>query len=184
MVFAARAPAQAPDVHFPLGERLRFHARGIAGPGALLAAAAGAGLGQWRDEPPEWGQGWAGYGRRVGNLVATSAINQAISFGAGAALQEDLRHLPSGKRGLWPRAWSAVRSTFLVSKADGGQSVAYSRLMGAYGAGFVSSAWHPERKSNPGEALLRGTIVLGGGVGSNVFREFWPDIRRKLSGKP
>jgi hypothetical protein len=183
-VFAAGAPAQAPGDHFPLGGRLRFHAGRVAGPGSVLAAAAGAGLGQWRNEPPEWGQGGAGYGRRFGYLVAANGVKQAISFGAGALLKEDLRYSPSGKADFWPRTWNAVAGALIVPREGGGRTVAYSRLMGAYGAAFIANAWYPERRSNAGEAMLRGTIVLGGDVGGNVFREFWPDIKKKIFRKP
>ncbi len=156
-----------------------FHAKRVAGPGALFVTTAGAGIGQWRDEPPDWGQGGAGYGRRFGNYAAANAIKQAISFGAGAALRDDPRYFLSGRKGFWPRAWSAVGRTFLVPKQGGGEAVAYSRLVGAYGAGFVANTWYPGR-GGPGEAILSGTIMLGGDVGGNLFREFWPDIKARV----
>ncbi len=182
-VFAAGALAQAPGDRFSLGDRLRFHAERVAGPGALFTAAAGAGIGQWRDEPSEWGQGGTGYGRRIGNHAAANALKQAISFGAGAALREDPRYFRSGRKGFWPRARSAIERTFLVPGQDGGEGVAYSRLVGAYGAGFLSNTWYPGRGGNPGEAVLRGSIMLGGDVGGNFFREFWPDIKNRVFGK-
>jgi hypothetical protein len=154
----------------------------IAGPGSLFTAGLGAGIGQWRDEPPEWGQGGAGYGRRFGNHMAANALKQAISFGAGAALREDPRYFRSGKKGLWPRAWSAIERTFIIPKQGGGDGLAYSRLLGAYGGGFLSNTWYPGR-GGPAEAVLRGSIMLGGDVGGNLFREFWPEIRTRVFGK-
>lgn len=177
-VFAAGAMAQAPN-GISLSERLGFHAAEVAGPGSLLTAAAGAGIGQWRDEPPDWGQGGAGYGRRFGNHAASNGLKHAISFAAGAALREDPRYFSSMKEGFWPRLWDAVGHTFTLRGGDGGRSPAYSRIVGAYGGAFLANTWYPNR-GGPGEALLRGTIMLGGDTAGNLFREFWPDIKARL----
>ncbi len=183
-VFATGALAQEPGGHLTLGYRFRSQVLSIAGPGSLGSAAAGAGIGQWRDEPSEWGQGGSGYARRFGYHMATSAANRMICFGAGALLREDPRYFRSGKPGFWPRALSAIGQTFLVPREGGTRTVAYSRLMGAYGAGFLSNTWHPPHANRPHDAILRGTIMLGGEVGNNFFREFWPDIKSRLFGKP
>jgi hypothetical protein len=184
LVFASGAPAQEPGNHFSLGQRFSWEASRVAGPTSLLSAAAGAGIGQWRDEPGEWGQEGSGYARRFGYLMAGNAANRAISFAAGAALREDPRYFRSGRAGIWRRTWNAVERTFVVTKEDGGTNLAYSRLMGAYGASFLSIIWYPPGSRNPGEAILRGSYSLGGQVGGNVFREFWPDIKNRLFGKP
>lgn len=184
LVFATGALAQDPGDHLTLGNRFRLQASRVASPGSLLSAAAGAGIGQWRDEPPEWGQEGSGYARRYGYLMAAKAANRMICFGAGALLREDPRYFRSRKTGFWPRARSAIEQTFIVPKEGGATTVAYSRLMGAYGAGFLSNIWYPPHANRPHDAILRGTIVLGGEVGSNFFREFWPDIKNRLFGKP
>src|SRR5690349_14552636 len=57
-------------VPLTLSERFAYMERSMFGPKAFLFSAVRAGINQWKDEPPEWGQGAAGYGRRYGSAYA------------------------------------------------------------------------------------------------------------------
>jgi hypothetical protein len=179
LVLAGPAAAQNPGEITPAG-RFRFHAAATAGPFAMLTASGGAGIRHWLDSPTEWGQGWAGYGRRLGYSMANRAAKNGIEFAAGAALREDPRYFRSHENGIWKRARYALCRTFLATKDDGAATFAGARFLGAYGGGFLSNLWYPDRLRNPGSAVLRGTLTLAGEAGGNVFREFWPDIRKRL----
>lgn len=54
------------------------------------------------------------------------------------------------------------------------------RILGAYAAGFVSNAWYPAPYSNLHSALYRGSTGLASDIVWQEFKEFWPDVRRKL----
>src|SRR3954469_797121 len=41
-----------------------------AGPLPILGELAGSGINQWTNTPPEWGQGWGAYGKRLGSNLA------------------------------------------------------------------------------------------------------------------
>ena len=58
-------PAFATASSLTLGERFRIYRQAIFRPYSVVGPALGAGIGQWEDEPPEWGQGAQGYGRRI-----------------------------------------------------------------------------------------------------------------------
>jgi len=55
---------------------------------------------------------------------------------------------------------------------------AYSRIVGAYGAGFIAKVWVPKSQDNTGYALERGSTALLSSVAWNVLEEFVPDIRK------
>jgi hypothetical protein len=56
-------------------ERVKVYAKDLFGPFHFLMAGAQAGITQWQDNPREWGQGAAGYGRRFGNYYAYAATS-------------------------------------------------------------------------------------------------------------
>jgi hypothetical protein len=158
--------------------KLRYYVKATYGPGALASKAASSGLNQWLDSPDEWGQGLKGYGRRYASSMGQSTINNSIRFGIGAALREDPRYFPSERKGFLPRMGHALAYTFLTRTDSGGRAFAVSRFGGAFGSAFISNSWHPAGEDTTGDAFKRAGITLALGAGMNVFREFWPDMRR------
>ena len=68
-----------------------------------------------------------------------------------------------------------------MTRTDGGgKTFAAWRVAGNYGGQFVSNAWRPERQTGVGDTMIRGTVSMGFDAASNVFKEFWPDIRRRV----
>jgi len=161
-----------------VGGKLRFYLNATYGSDALARSAASAGLNQWLDSPDEWGQGMKGYDRRCASSIGSTTINNSIRFGIGSALREDPRYFPSGRKGFLPRLRHALASTLVTRTDSGGRAFAVSRLGGALGSGFISNSWHPARERTTNHALEGAGITLAMGAGMNVFREFWPDMRR------
>ncbi len=176
-VAAAQTQALPP---LTLSERAGIYARATAGPGSLLSAAASAGLDQWRNVPPEWRQGPAGYGRRFGYGLAESAASNTIEFGVSALRGEDTRYVRSGHGSFWARTRYVILHTYLVPGRDGSTTFAASRIVGAYGSAAIANVWYPSRLVGSGETLLRGTWSLTADMGNSAFLEFWPDIKRTL----
>lgn len=185
-----QAPAAAPDApsasrgasanvnSLTLHERFRIYGHSIIRPYSVIGPALGAGIGQWEDEPPEWGQGAKGYARRFGSGMGRHLIAETIRFGVAAADSEDPRYHPSQESGVWKRARHAILETFTSQTTGGSRVPAYSRFVGIYGAAFIANSWYPDSRATPGYALRRGSTALGSSVGFNLFREFLP--RRKL----
>ncbi|MBI1983713.1 MAG: hypothetical protein HYS61_05905 [Acidobacteria bacterium] len=153
------------------------------GPTCWAASASSAGVRQWLDSPPEWGQGMEGYGRRFASSMGRKSIKNSVQFGLGAALREDPRYFPSTRRGFVPRVWHAVSFTFAPRNDSGRRTIGVSRVAGALSAGFASNTWYPDRLSDTSHALSRAGLMLGGDAGMNLFREFWPDFKRAIRGR-
>ena len=96
------------------------------------------------------------------------------------SIKEERRYFVSGQRGAFRRIKYAVKSTFLARHDDGDQSFSYSRIGGAAAGAFISRAWQPRSSTSAGDGATSFGITMGSDVGFNLFREFWPDIKRHL----
>ena len=170
------APVISPQP-LSFSDRVRIYERSFIQPEALIGPALGAGVGQWRDTPPEWGQGNGAYGTRFASGFGRSVISRTIAFGVAAADREDSRFIPSSETGIWRRTRHAIVGTFVSRTPTGGSMPAFSRFAGTYSAGFIANAWEPRSQKDAGHALERGSTALLSSVGWHIFEEFWPDIR-------
>jgi hypothetical protein len=170
---------------FTSRDRLRFYSQTTFSPFAFTGPVIGSALTQWATgNPPEWGQGFPGYGRRLLSGYSRQVIANTIGLGVTFAAHEDPRHYPTGERGVWKRGWYAARDAFVSHNPSGGLMPAYSRIAGVYGAAFVSNAWYPAPNSNVHSALYRGSTALASDIVWQEFKEFWPDARRKFHWLP
>jgi hypothetical protein len=173
--------AQTPDpVPLDVMGKLRYHALYSFGPRGIAGSAAWAGFLQAIDSPEEWEQGAKGYGKRFASSMGASAIYCVLAFGLDSTLHQDPRYFRSGKTGFWRRARHAVRGTFLTRKDGGGETLAIWRFGSDYGSAFLSNEWYPDRLNTVGLGLLQGTAQVGLDLGTNLGKEFWPDIKRKI----
>ena len=149
----------------------------------ILERSALAGIAQWRDSPPEWGQGLAGYGRRLGSNFGQYSIKKTLQFSIGAALREDPRYFASAEHGFWRRTYHAVAHTLIVRNDHNRRVFSVGRLSGTLGGSFISRTWHPERQQTVGNALRNAGVSLSAEASWNVLREFWPEIKRVFGKK-
>jgi hypothetical protein len=171
----------APDRSTPMtqADRGREYLRNLVSPAALVAATAGAGIGQWEDTPGEWRQGAEGYGRRVASSYGKHVVGQTLLFGAASLLHEDDRYFPVPRRGFQARLSYALESTLVARRDDGTRTLSYSRFGSDLGAAFLSRLWQPPSTRGPGAAMRSFGISVGVQTGFNVAREFVPFLRRR-----
>ncbi len=156
-----------------------FAYRSIA-PASWGKSAVSAGLAHWRNSPEEWEQGTKGFGMRYGHRMANRGVESVIGFGVAAALHQDGRYFRNPEAGVGRRVLHAVSQTFVTRTDSGGRTFSAWRFAGNYGAQFVSNAWRPESQRDVGETMLRGTFSIGYDAASNIFKEFWPDVKRRI----
>ena len=173
---------QGAEIETPLSASAKIETRfgHLVDPLTFVWSAAGAGIGQWRDSPPEWGQGAAGLARRFAASEGYKLTQNSLAIGFDTVLRLDPRFHPSHETGIWPRVRSAVGQTFFAYKDSGGRMFNYSEICSSYGAGLIANSWFPAHSNGGMNALERGTISLSLNTASNVAKEFWPDIRRKV----
>jgi hypothetical protein len=159
-------------------ERFRLYLLRTYGPGSILSSITVASFEQWTDNPKEWKQGRNGYLKRIASSYATHAVQGTIEYGVSALLHEDNRYRPSLERRVRARAKHAILSTFTASDDAGHPHLAYSRIGAVTGTAFISRTWQPQSTSGMGSAIASLGFALGARVGSNVFHEFGPDLKR------
>jgi len=71
----------------------------------------------------------------------------------------------------------------ITHKDSGGERFNFSEWIGNAGATVISNAYYPDNRNVLGnvEKLLE---EVGTDAGSQVLKEFWPDIKRKWFTKP
>lgn len=150
-------------------------------PFAAVRAAAGAAITQATNTPYEWGQGAEGFGKRLGSAFAKHLTKKAIQYPVARLRHEALGYQRSDQTEFKLRLRHALIATVYTTKTTTGKrTVATNEFAGAFGSGLISRLWQPASVRTVGYGFLSGGITLGVDAGSNVLREFWPDLRRKL----
>ena len=96
--------------------------------------------------PKEWPQSLRGYGRRFGDVQAATAISSSIEAGLGSFWGEDPRYIPSGRKGIWPRARYAIKTVFLAQGRDGQLRPAWGRALSRMAMAKSMSGTPPNTK--------------------------------------
>jgi hypothetical protein len=146
----------------------------------LLLAGGLAGLGQLSNQNPAFGQGMAGFGRRLGTAYADQAIGNMMTEGFfPSMLREDPRYFRRGQGSKWARTGYALSRVFVTRTDSGGKRFNYSEVLGNAVAVGISNSYYPDNHK-----LTENTAKLGEQIAtdaiSQVLKEFWPDIKRKL----
>jgi hypothetical protein len=146
----------------------------------VLLAGALAGLGQWTNQQPSFGQGLQGYGHRLVTNYADQATGNMLTEGLfPVLLHEDPRYFRRGSGTAISRVGYALTRVLVTHKDSGGTRFNYSEWFGNAGSVAISNAYYPGSLTfaNDGTKLL---MQVGTDAVSQVMKEFWPDIRRKL----
>jgi len=183
-LFAAGAVDDAASID--VQEKLRIHALRIVSPRVIVGTLLTAGVRQWENSPGKWGRGWDGYGKRYGTDYARIAIRESLAFGIDSAAHLDPRFFRAPESSSTSTRLKHALTQVVIAHTDsGGRNFAYGQVLSAFAAGEAGSLWQPRRSDGRfGDGLVYAGILLAGDAGRNVFREFWPDIHRKLRRKP
>lgn len=159
------------------------------------------GISQAQDSEPGYGQGAAGYGKRFGAAFADGTIENYFTGAIlPSLLRQDPRYFQSGKGSFWHRTWYSMSRNLITRTDSGKEQFNYSEVVGGALAAAISTySYHPKSQlvttTTPGvlrfipsDRTLPNTAKVwatqyGYDTLTLVVKEFWPDIRRKLSHK-
>jgi hypothetical protein len=146
----------------------------------LALGAAIAGIGQWTNENPSFGQGAAGFARRFGTSYADQAIGNMMTEAIFPSfLHEDPRYFRRGYGSKWSRTFYAASRVFVTRTDAGNWRFNYSEVLGNAAATAISNAYYPDNRDvGANVAKLGQQIAID--AASQVLKEFWPDIKRKF----
>jgi hypothetical protein len=176
-VNSANKPAdQSQNTQVTESKRLREYVKSWLSPVSLLMCAAGAGWGQLRDAPHEWGEGDEAFDLRLASAYGQHFVNSTLLLTGTSLFHEDNRYVPSGDFRTGARLKYALASSVISRHDDPGggshRRVSFSRIAAFAGAALISRAWQPPSPRGPGHAAISfgGSIAVTAGF--NVVREF------------
>jgi hypothetical protein len=168
-----------------VGQKFKVVARGTFDYIQIPWYAALAGISQAENSEPSYGQGAEGYGKRFALAAADGTIeNFMTSAILPSMLHQDPRFFQESEGGFWHRTRYAVGRIFITRTDSGHQQFNFSEICGSAAAAAISTySYHPSAD----RTLSNTASVWGTQVGYDsltyVVKEFWPDIRRKVSKK-
>lgn len=161
-------------------ERSRLYLETMINPFGYIKAGFSAGIDQWNNKPPEWGQGASGYGKRYMNILGQYSIQRTVTFGLSSAFHEDNRYFNSGKKEFWPRIGYAISSGILARHDDGSRHISISQLGGVAAGAFLSRSWQPRSQNSAADGAISFGITMASNMGFGVVKEFLPDLGRAI----
>jgi hypothetical protein len=159
----------------PLTTKLKFKLalRAETDPITFVGVAFVAGLNQ-AGTTPNYGQGAAGYGQRLGALYA-NGFDDIMIGGAilPSLLHQDPRYFYQGTGTKKSRVVHAISSPFICKGDDGRWMPNYSSVGGDLATGAISNLYYPESNRGPGLVFANAAIVTGGRMVNGLIQEFF-----------
>lgn len=160
----------------PLSTRQKFELswRNAIDPGNFIISAGIAGTQQAQDTFPGYGNGAAGYGKRVAAATGDLAIGTMLGGAVFPTLfHQDPRYFYKGTGTVKARLLYAVSRAF-ISRGDNGKSQpAYASILGDFTAGAISNFYYPAAdRHGAGLTFEEGALNVVGDAVGNVVQEF------------
>jgi hypothetical protein len=133
---------------------------------------------QIEGQPPEWGGGMAGYGKRVASRLGTTIIQGSVQSAGCALLGHDPRYIRSADHRILYRIGHAFLFTLVTYNEEGRVRPAVATLGAYYASSMVSTLWYPDRFTVLGDGVRDGNRQVIGASVMNQVQEFWPEILR------
>lgn len=146
--------------------------------GAYLGVFSGALIDQAGGQPPEWGGGVKGYGRRVASRFAAGTIQGSIQSGGDALMGLEPRYVRSTAHNPARRIGHAFALSFLTYNNEGKLRLNLPNLGSYYASSVIATTWQPKRYTALGDGVRDGNRQVITGVAFNLVQEFWPEITR------
>ncbi len=151
--------------------------------GTFILAAAFAGEAQLTNSNPAFGQGAAGYARYLAAAYGDYAIGDFMTEAIyPVMLHQDPRFFQRGTGSAGSRFAYAVGQTVVTHGDNGHIQFNFSEVLGNSTAVLISNAYYKNGR-DVNDNVIKLAQQIGVDAVSNVLKEFWPDVRRKLTRK-
>jgi hypothetical protein len=130
---------------------------------------------------PEWGDGFEGFGKRLGTRQAEFVIqNSVISLGDGL-LGWEPRYDRCRCDGFWPRTRHAIKRNFVTySRNEKSLRPQLFPYVGAFAGSATATSWEPGHPAWQVKGYQAVITQIPIGIGINWIGEFAPEIGRVL----
>jgi hypothetical protein len=149
--------------------------------GSYFGPVVGSAIDQMGGQPPEWGGGAAGYGRRLVSRLGTGIIQGTVQSAGTLVLGQDPRYIRSGAdSSVLRRIGHGFLFTLITHNNEGKKRPALATLGAYYASSMLATYWYPDRFTALGDGVRDGNRQVIFSAVLNQFQEFWPEIRRHL----
>ena len=146
-------------------------------------AAAFAALYQLEDQNHSFGQGMAGYAKRFAGAYGDQMLGNMMTEGiVPSLLHQDPRYFRLGHGSTWSRTWYSLTRIVITRNDSGRNSFNFPEWGGNAIAVGISNAYYPDTRT-ASDNVQKLLIACATDAFSNVLKEFWPDVKRRLSRK-
>lgn len=151
--------------------------------GSFVLSALFAAKGQLGNSDPSFGQGVTGYGHYFVTSFADWAIGDYMTEAVfPVMLHQDPRYFRRGEGSGISRLGYAVGQIFWTHTDSGGHMFNFSEIGGNAAGAAIAQVYYPDnRGAGPFASQLAVQVAMD--MSSNIMKEFWPDVHRKLSRK-
>ena len=135
---------------------------------------------QLEDQNPSFGQGMAGYGKRFATSYGDQMIGNMMTEGIVPSFTHiDPRYFRLGEGTKWHRAGYALKA-IVVARTDSARNTFNIPEWGGNAiAVAISNAYYPDTR-DVNDNVQKLLIQCATDAFSNVLKEFWPDVKRRL----
>jgi hypothetical protein len=145
-----------------------------------LVTAGFAGIYQWENQNPKFGQGAEGYARRYVTALGDQVIGNIMTEGVvPSLLREDPRYYRIGEGSILHRLGYSSTRVFVTHTDSGGQTFNCAEILGNSTAVAISNLYYPQSRGVL-DNLQRLGLQVGTDSLANIGKEFWPDIKHKF----
>jgi hypothetical protein len=135
---------------------------------------------QLENSNPSFGQGVAGYAKRLGTAYGDQMIGNMMTEGfVPAIFHQDPRYFRLGEGSKKSRTWYALTAIVVARMDSGRMTFNFSEWGGNATAVAISNAYYPDTR-DWNDNVQKLLIACATDAFSNVLKEFWPDVKRKL----
>ena len=131
-------------------------------------------------QPPEWGGGMQGYGKRLVSRLGTGMIMSSVQSAGCALLGQEPRYINSTSTNVFARIGHGFLYSLITYNNEGKKRFALATLASYYAASMTTTLWMPAHSTALGDGVRDGNrqVILAGFI--NQWQEFWPEIRRYI----
>ena len=159
-------------------------ARGSYDPVTLITPALKVPLLQTTESDSDFGTGVGAFGKRYGILLADGTSSRFFrQFLFPTILNEDPRYFRRGQGSFGSRLGHSLSRMFVTRTDVGDARFNWSRLLGSTASAGLSNTYYPESQRGASATLFSFSLSYASEAGSNVLKEFAPDIVHKFQRK-
>jgi len=162
-------------------EKFRLAVQNATDPFTFGYIAANAGIQQANNNLAGYGQGAAGYGKRIGAGLADQASASFFkTYLFPSLLHQDPRYFRQASGTFKRRVANAFIRPLVTRSDSGGRAFNWAELLGGITASSLSNAYYPASNSGVGPTFKRAAAGIPFSMIDHLIDEFGPDLERKF----